>query len=110
MLGFVDFVRQFYGRESEYIFYDHLGRAQEVAQAEAGEQGEPLMPGLRGGHPAPGLSGGARRVMRMCCATQQTQASRLSPAHGAQMPRQHRCAPGKDTCLEIQGRATAGPC
>ena len=54
LASLMPFVRQFYGRESTYIFYDHAGQAHEVAQAEGGEQGDPLMPGLFavGIHPA----------------------------------------------------------
>ena len=40
------FVRQFYGSDSLYLWYDDLGNAHEVRQAEGGEQGDPLMPGL----------------------------------------------------------------
>eukprot|EP00439_Symbiodinium_sp_Y106_P007634 s10577_g1.t1 len=54
LVSLIPFVRQFYGRESTYLFYDQLGQAHEVAQAEGGEQGDPLMPGLFavGIHPA----------------------------------------------------------
>ena len=40
------FVRQFYGSSSTYLWYDDRGVAHEVRQAEGGEQGDPLMPGL----------------------------------------------------------------
>lgn len=40
------YVRQFYGQPSEYVWYDGAGQAQLVRQAEGGEQGDPLMPGL----------------------------------------------------------------
>ena len=40
------FVRQFYGIASEYLWRDDAGDVHTVAQAEGGEQGDPLMPGL----------------------------------------------------------------
>ena len=46
LAGLIPFVRQFYGQESSYLFYDACGRAHDVLQAEGGEQGDPLMPGL----------------------------------------------------------------
>ena len=48
------FVRQFYGVASTYLWEDANGHAHEVGQAEGGEQGDPLMPGLfaLGLHPA----------------------------------------------------------
>ena len=46
LASLIPFVRQFYGRESAYIFYDHSGQAHAAAQAEGGEQGVRLMPGL----------------------------------------------------------------
>ena len=50
----VPFVRQFYGQPSEYLWYDGHGVAHSIFQAEGGEQGDPLMPGLFsvGQHPA----------------------------------------------------------
>ena len=44
----------FYGVESTCLFYDAEGRGHAVFQAEGGEQGDPLMPGLYsiGVHPA----------------------------------------------------------
>eukprot|EP00969_Alexandrium_andersonii_P285119 12604203-Alexandrium_andersonii.AAC.1 len=38
------FVRQFYGRQSRYFWYDDAGEAHEVLQGEGGDQGDPLMP------------------------------------------------------------------
>ena len=48
------FVRQFYGRQSEYYWYDDEGDLHIVLQGEGGEQGDPLMPALFsiGQHPA----------------------------------------------------------
>ena len=46
LAGLIPFVRQFYGQESSYFFYDAFGPAHDVLQAEGGEQGDPLMPGL----------------------------------------------------------------
>ena len=46
LAGLIPFVRQFYGQESSYLFYDAFGRAHDVLQAEGGEQGDLLMPGL----------------------------------------------------------------
>ena len=40
------FVKQFYGQPSTYLWYDQSGACHEVLQAEGGEQGDPLMPGL----------------------------------------------------------------
>ena len=46
LASLIPFVRQFYGRESTYIFYDYPGQAHEETQAEGGEQGDPLMRGV----------------------------------------------------------------
>ena len=46
LTGLIPFVRPFYGHESSYLFYDASGRAHNVLQAEGGEQGNPLMPGM----------------------------------------------------------------
>ena len=46
LAGLTPCVRQFYGQESSYLFYGASGRAHGVLQAEGGEQGDPLMPGL----------------------------------------------------------------
>ena len=46
LAALIPFVRQFYVGDSAYVFYDSAGHAHEVAQAEGGEQGDPLMPGL----------------------------------------------------------------
>lgn len=40
------FVRLFYGRPSEYTWYDDEGCAHTILQGEGGEQGDPLMPAL----------------------------------------------------------------
>lgn len=52
--GLLPFVRQFYGRQSNYLWYDDTGAAHDVLQGEGGEQGDPLMPALYalGQHPA----------------------------------------------------------
>ena len=42
----IPLVRMFYGADSEYLFYDESGHAHTILQAEGGEQGDPLMPGL----------------------------------------------------------------
>ena len=36
----IPFVRQFYGQDSSYLFYDASGHAHEVLQTEGGEQGD----------------------------------------------------------------------
>ena len=48
------YVSLFYGSHSEYVWYDDAGQAHTIQQAEGGEQGDPLMPGLfaLGQHPA----------------------------------------------------------
>ena len=40
------FVRQFYGRQSQYMWYDDAGGAHIILQGEGGERGDPLMPAL----------------------------------------------------------------
>ena len=40
------FVRQFYGRASQYVWHDSTGQPHIIHQAEGGEQGDPLMPAL----------------------------------------------------------------
>ena len=40
------FARQFYGRQSRYLWYDDDGQPHDVLQGEGGEQGDPLMPAL----------------------------------------------------------------
>ena len=40
------FVKQFYGRPSEYVWYDGSNTPQIIQQAEGGEQGDPMMPAL----------------------------------------------------------------
>ena len=42
----IPYVRLFYGSQSTCLFYDAAGEAHVVEQAEGGEQGDPLMPGL----------------------------------------------------------------
>ena len=42
----IPYVRLFYGCQSTYLFHDAAGEAHVVEQAEGGEQGDPLMPGL----------------------------------------------------------------
>ena len=48
------FARLFYAEHSTYLWYDAAGVAHDIAQAEGGEQGDPLMPALYalGQHPA----------------------------------------------------------
>ena len=48
------YARQFYAEPSSYTWYDDVGVAHEVLQAEGGEQGDPLMPALHSlaQHPA----------------------------------------------------------
>ena len=40
------FARLFYAERSTYLWYDAAGVARDIAQAEGGEQGDPLMPAL----------------------------------------------------------------
>ena len=42
----IPFVRMFYGRQSQFVWHDTDGHAHVIAQAEGGEQGDPLMPAL----------------------------------------------------------------
>ena len=42
----IPFVRMFYGKDSEYIWYDDKGEPHSIRQGEGGEQGDPLMPAL----------------------------------------------------------------
>ena len=44
--GLLPFARQFYGRQSECLWYDGQGAAHSIVQGEGGEQGDPLMPAL----------------------------------------------------------------
>ena len=46
LASLLPFSMLFYGQASRYSFYDGEGRRHEVLQAEGGEQGDPLMPGL----------------------------------------------------------------
>ena len=50
LAGLIPFVRQFYGQESSYLFYDSFPAGRTMSSrpkdAEGGEQGDPLMPGL----------------------------------------------------------------
>ena len=90
LASLIPFVRQFYRRDSTYIFYDHVGQAHELAQTQSGEQGDPLMPGLfavgihwpfwrrtpNSGHMPTFMRSW---MIRMWHATQRTHAPRSSP-------------------------------
>ena len=42
--GVLPFVRQFYGRPSNYLWEDDEGKTHDISQGEGGEQGDALMP------------------------------------------------------------------